>query len=461
MNWRLLTIINAAIALVTVGAVIFVIATRPRTKRSRDESARLIAQGNASSAQRAEQREQHDVELLDDISQARVDDLGAVPANELTRLMGRATPEQLAAMAFKFNDAPTDARTFGGMAVFFQAWTELDPKAALAGAFRLKDVALRKLAATTVVTSISPSSAPDLITFLAEHPDKDLADECKNDLLEPLVESWSLLDPESASKFVDGLGDMSGSINYRSRTTIAYNWGTLDPTSALKWIATHKDDESIGSVQLYDQAITGWYRKDKTGVIAYLSQHLDEPGADDAAASVVAAMFSKDSKDATAWIDSLPVGRPRESAEYRVAAMWSSKDPSSAAQWLATLPATEQADLVSVIARNWVSTNWSDASRWLATLTGDVRDQAVAVAVNRENSTPVESLSLALWIKSDQMRNDAVATVIRDWGRHRRPGCRNVGQREFVIARRTTELLSDIAEAQNQNAETERIIITH
>ncbi len=129
MNWRLLTAINAAIALVTVTAVIFDLT------RSRGERSHATVRSNPTNEQKqATDREaKARIEALDDLSKARVDDLGAVPAAELTHLMDRATPEQLAALASKFNEAPTDARTLGGMGVFFQAWTELDPHAALIG----------------------------------------------------------------------------------------------------------------------------------------------------------------------------------------------------------------------------------------------------------------------------------------------------------------------------------------
>ena len=173
MNWRLLTAINAAIALITVSAVIFSV-TRSRTEPSRTERRQNASQSDSANNQFQERIDKIHIESVDDLSNARVDDLGAVPAAELTQLMNRATPEQLAAMAFKFNDAPIDTRTLGGMGVFFQAWTELDPKSALSGAFRLSDITMRKLAARTVVGSVSPSAAPELIAQIREHPDKDL-----------------------------------------------------------------------------------------------------------------------------------------------------------------------------------------------------------------------------------------------------------------------------------------------
>src|SRR5437588_3659254 len=205
MNWRLLTTINAIIALVTVGAVLFDL-TRPRNKQSSSKRQETF-QTNAANNQLEEPADTNRIKTVDDLANARVDDLGAVPAVELTDLMRGATPEQLAALALKFNDAPTDARTLGGMGVFFQAWTQLDPKAALTGAFQLQDVTMRKLAATTVVYATSPSAAAGLIAMLTEHPDKDLLSECKSTFLDPLIGSWSSLDPEAASKFMDDLGN--------------------------------------------------------------------------------------------------------------------------------------------------------------------------------------------------------------------------------------------------------------
>ena len=458
MNWRLLTAINATIALITVLAVVFDVTTRSHGARTG-----TTVQSGAEQKQAGEREAKARIEALDDLSQARVDDLGAVPANELTQLMGRATPEQLAAMAFKFNDAPMDARTLGGLGVFFQAWSELDPKAALLGAFQLKDVTLRKLAATTVVNSVSPSAAPELIAHLTEHPDKDLQAECKNEFLDTLVSSWSYLDPESASKFVDGLGDTNTSLNYNTREKIGYAWGTLDPKAALDWVAKLGDSESGDRGSLYNQVIRGWCLNNIAAAKDYVAEHLDDPGANYAAASIAAAMFGNDTEGATTWVNSLPPGDARDNAEQRVASMWAQKDPSSAAHWLSTLPEGEQTNIVGIIANNWVNTNWTDASHWLATLTGDVRDQAVAAAVNRDNSTPVESLSLALWIKSDQMRNEAIESVIRIWAATDAQAAETWVKGSPLASDQQDRLRSVILESQQQATEatSERVIITH
>lgn len=415
MNWRLFTTINAIIAVITVSAVIFDL-TRPRTDRVRNERSQNTFQPNSPSNRPAERTAIKRIDSADDLTTARVDDLGAVPAVELTEIMRRATPEQLAAMALKFNDAPIDARTFGGMAVFFQAWTELDPKQALIGAFRINDVAMRELAARTVVNSVSPSAASGLITFLTEHPDKDLVNESKNEFLQTLVTSWSQLDPEAASRFVDDLGDTKNSLTYGARGSIAYNWATLDPSAAIEWIGKQKGKEFIYTANLYDSVIRGWCRNDIDAASAYVAQHLDESGAGQTASSVVTALFDHNNIDqARDWLGHMPAGDPRNEAESTMASLWSAKDPSSAANWLATLPANEQPNLARTIASDWVETNWTQASRWISTLTGDVRDEALAAAVNREGATEVESLTLALSIVNEETRRNSMEGVIRGW----------------------------------------------
>jgi hypothetical protein len=459
MNWRLLTTINAIIALITVGAVLFD-RTRPRTKQSSNERQETF-RSNAVNNQTEKPAETNRIESVDDLANARVDDLGAVPAVELTELMRRATPEQLAALALKFNEAPTDARTFGGMGVFFQAWAQLDPSAALIGAFRINDVAMRKLAAGTVVGSVSPSAAPQLIAFLTNHPDKDLTNESKNEFLGTLVSSWSLLDPEAASRFIDDLGDTNKSLAYRVRKDIAYNWATLDPSAALEWVTRQKGKNFLDTTYLYDDVIRGWCRKDISTASAYVTQHLDNPAAGQLASSVVAAMFEHSVDEATNWISHLPAGDARNEAEGTIASSWAAKDPSSAAKWLATLGVDEQTNVVRTIASNWVDTDWPAASRWLATLTGDVRDEALAAAAYRERVTQADSLSLALSIGKEEMRNNVLESIIRNWAATDPNAASTWVNAGPVSNEQRDHLRSVISEMQQQSAEVERVIIVH
>src|SRR5207248_7531890 len=71
-----------------------------------------------------------------DVSDLRVDKFESVPPSEFYELLLRATPEQMAALGMQFNEQPTNVHTANGVGMFFQAWGELDAKAALQGAFR-------------------------------------------------------------------------------------------------------------------------------------------------------------------------------------------------------------------------------------------------------------------------------------------------------------------------------------
>ncbi len=452
MNWRLLTAINAAIALVTVSAVIFGIS---RTRSQRPGNVRrqnvAAAQPNLETAKFDDKAARSRVEALTDLSNARVDDLGAVAAAELTHLMDRATPEQLAALALKFNDAPTDARTFGGMAIFFQAWTQLDPKSALSGAFQLNDVTMRKLAATAVVNSTSPSAAPELIARLTQNPDKDLSFECKNEFLDPLIAHWSTVDPEAASKFMDQLGDTKSSLNTTARENIAYNWGTLDPAAALEWARKQTDKDYLDSGRLYDQAIQGWCLANLPEAAAYVGQHLDDDAAPAAASSVAAAMFSHDPQQATEWMRNMPEGRPKSAAESTIVQTWAEKDPSASAKWLATLTEDEQKDLVGTIVRIWGQHDWSETSRWMSSLTGDVRDYAISNAMNRPDTTEDDSLRLALTIQNETLRRNRIEETIHTWS-YNDPDAAEAWVRTSALPlEQQSELLSTISEVRKAN----------
>jgi hypothetical protein len=459
MNWRLLTVINAAIALITLSSVIYVV-SRPRVERTRAAAVRSVPTNEQKQA--ADREAKARVEALDDLSQARVDDLGAVPAAELTHLMDRATPDQLAALALKFNEAPTDARTLGGMGMFFQAWAQLDPKASLTGALQLQDVTMKKLAVTTVVNSVSPSAASELIAQLTEHPDKDLLSESKNEFLNALVTSWSSLDPEAASKFVDDLGDTKTSLNQTARNNIAYNWGTLDPNAALEWVRK-QDTDYFDVSYLYNQVIKGWSFKDIATASAYVAQHLDDPAADRAAATVAEAMFARNPDNATAWITQMPQGSPRSEAELTIANTWSEKDPVSASHWMATLPTDDQNDIVGRIATHWANNDWPEASRWIETLNGEVRDRALSAAMNRDNATENDSLTLALSIRNDELRHDRIEGVIRNWSYSDAQAAEAWVNNSSLSPEERDHLRSVISETQQQATEatSERVIIEH
>src|SRR5206468_12430100 len=134
-------------------------------------------------------------------------------------------------LAMKFNELPPNVRTAGGIGMFFQAWAELDGKAALLGAFKLKDLELKRMAVDAVVHSVSPGIASELAAYLNENPHKDLAD-VQSRFMDALLERWSGTDPPAAAKFLDRLNDPNSDL-VGTAAKVAFAWGNVDPVGAL------------------------------------------------------------------------------------------------------------------------------------------------------------------------------------------------------------------------------------
>lgn len=400
--------INAAIAFVTVMTVLFDISQ----VRHREIFVKPAA---SESPQTNQGRTLHPHPSLGDIARVRVDDLGSVPPSELYEVLLRATPEEIAALALKFNGLPNDGPTNAAIGVFFQAWAELDGKSALAAAFLINDVSLKRMAAGTVILSVSPSTAPELAAILKDHPDKDLMAECKGTFLDTLLERWSCVDAPAAAKFFENLGDTQ--LGYSTAGKIAHAWATVDPYAALGWAEKQKETSNGEREPLFNDVILGWCSKDVTAAAAYVFEHMNRPWAIQAATSVALAMFNQDPGAATSWLRDLAPGEAKMQAEASLVSEWADKDPLAAAHWMEKLSRDDQKAAIAPLMGTWVARDWNAASKWLATLSGDLRDNAIAAAVGTYQTTvlPSETLSWALSINNKETRTDAVQNVLRQW----------------------------------------------
>jgi hypothetical protein len=458
MNWRTITVVNAAIAFVTVSAVI-VDLTRSRGGHANAQAESAALRGETAGRSIQNSTPAH-IEHIDDLADVRVDNLASVAASELVQLMEGAKPAEIAALARKFNDLPIDAHSLGGLGTFFEAWTQFDPKAALLSAFALNDVTMRKLAARVVVNSASPIAAPDLANYVLMHPDKDLMTECKEEFMDALIgNAWSYLDPEAASQFLDNLPNLHSDLSY-TRTKIAYAWGTLDPDAALEWTHKQAGNESVDADSLYREVIKGWCDKNVGAAAAYVEQHLSDSAAALATSAVAIALVERDVESATNWVMRLPSGETRNSAERVIAFRWAEKDPSAAARWASTLSAADQTVIAGRIVDQWMNVNWSEASAWIETLSGDAHDQALNAAVSREAATPQDSLALAVRIGNDELRRETLSSVISQWAAADASSAESWVKSGNLTPEERESLLKTIESYKNASSEGERVIIT-
>ncbi len=408
-SWQAATLLNIAILLATI-TVALVGRFSPTFGRSQ---ARPLKETEAAGS-RFHPVQRHGEHIPFNIADARLDDFGTIAPAEFYEVLLRASPEELAGLALRFNDLPNNTRTMAGLGMFFQAWAELDGKTALAGAYRIRDVRLRRIAANTVLLSASPSVAPDLAAFLVAYPDKNFTVEVRNDLLDAVISRWADMDPEGAAKFLENMPDADIAIRQSAGSNIAFSWGTLDPNAALQWLERQSDNTEI----LFNSVVNGWSKSDSAAAGAYVIQHLDRPGAFEAASSVLLTMVNEDPNSAAKWLRQLPAGDVSANAQQILASTWAEKDPLAAAQWAEGLDKEDRARAAGTIANIWKNHDWAETQQWLGTISGDFRDAAIAGALTNDYQSrvsPSEALPLALSMMDRQNRNTVVQRVIERW----------------------------------------------
>jgi hypothetical protein len=408
MGWPMFTVLNVAISLVTVITISWFEFSRPApplvaTTRVEQRENTAAPNGLFSSSE----------SLSNDLTKIRVESFASVAPAEFYEILLRATPEQIAALAMQFNQLPINSRTGGALGMFFQAWAELDGKAALAGACQIRDAQLKRSAINTVIHSMSAMIAPDAATFLRNYHDPTLPSDFRNECMDAAISRWADLDPAGAAMFFEQSDLSNNPLAANTRNNIAWAWGTIDPEAALAWIQSQSNSEY--SENLFDSVLTGWSRNDAAAAMAYVAGHLDRPGATDALASVVIEVFNRDPITAANWLRQLPNGDALFNAEQRLASAWASKDPAAAAQWVQQLPLDDQTAALLTVARLWAVQDWDGTRTWLNSLSGDARDVAVSGAVTYTSVPPTETLPIAMSIVNREARIHTVQDIVASW----------------------------------------------
>jgi hypothetical protein len=410
VTWQVATLLNLAILLTTV-TVFFFNRSFVSAGKSHRQSPNAYHSGDLRSVPTIRPGE----DLPFEIAETRVDDFGTIAPAEFYEVLLRATPDELASLALRFNQLPNNSRTMAAIGMFFQAWAELDAKSALAGAFQMRDVSARRMAANTVVHSASPSVSPDLAAFVVGYSGKDFTDDNRYDLLDSIISRWADLDPAAAANFLEALPAATAEMRYNTGSNIAFSWGTLDPNAALQWVDRQTNNPEV----LFNSVVNGWSKSDSAAAGAYVVQHIDQPGAFEAASSVALTMLNEDPNKAAKWLKQLPAGEVRTNAERAFAYTWADRDPLAAAQWAEGLEMEDRAMAAGTIANIWKNRDWEEARQWLGTISGDFRDAAIAGALNdvyQGRISPAEALPLALSMMDRQNRNNVVQHVIERWG---------------------------------------------
>ncbi|MEP7016042.1 MAG: hypothetical protein ABI925_11430 [Verrucomicrobiota bacterium] len=415
MKWRLFTAINAGIALITLALV--AVDLRANKKRRAQSPMTESERDRAGDPRRASLRDYEG----DDITRMRVDQIGSAPPSELYQVLLRATPEQRAALAQKFDDLHYNAPTHSATCIFFQAWAELDGRSALQSALEIRDPKIKFAAINTVVNSISPYDSPELAEHLLAKPDEVLG-RAHGVFLSALIARWAETDAPTAAKFLEGLkSDVKGAL-VSAGQEVAFSWATVDPTAAIAWVNQQQGLHVEGADTFLTAAVKGWFEADLEAASAYIASHADQPGVSASIADVTVLLVVESPDKAAKWVPTISSPEAREKATRKLAVLWADRDPQSAVRWFDHLSQEDQSVAVGGLAATWAELDFAQASKWIGGLKGDFRDHAIQVVIaNVKDASPSATLDLAKSIESSEQRIDVIEGIIVQWA-HKDPG---------------------------------------
>lgn len=411
MNWRLITSINAAIALITLTLVVVDL----RAHLDKRSAQSLITESeNARSAETIASRHRH--RELDDITQMRVDQIGSVSPSELYQILEHATPEQITILARKFDDLSYNAPTHAAAGIFFQAWAELDSRNALKSAVHLKQPRFKFAATDTIVHSVSPWDCPDLVKYFKENADQEMSPGWRDSFLSALIGRWAEIDAPAAAKVLDNFPVEARRLMGSAAKQIAFNWATLDPSSAVAWATQQQQLRVEGADTFLTSAVEGWCEGDIDAGSEYIASHSDQPNVSNGLAVAMMLLFDQSPDKAASWVGSISSPEAKAEATRQLAVRWADKDPLAAARWFSDLADTDQSMSVGGLAATWAELDFKGVSKWIGGLQGDIRDMAIQAAIgNARNASPAESLGLASSMESGEQRTGVIESIVVRW----------------------------------------------
>jgi hypothetical protein len=184
------------------------------------------------------------------------------------------------------------------------------------------------------------------------------------------------------------------------------SWSASDPVAAIDWLAEHPL-----KIKSWENPLFAEFSRQAPERFVQWVDTLPEGDQRNSAQFAMADMLALQGRTNEA-LDALPAKIPNENMARAAAAKLASADPLAVGQWVATLPAGSTQSMAALgLVETWVQRSPQDAARWIETLPpGGARDagsEALATAL-----APNEPDSAALWlgqIQNAQARYDAVA----------------------------------------------------
>jgi hypothetical protein len=349
-----------------------------------------------------------------DFSHVRIDHLGELPFLQGYEFIKSASPEALKQWATDLENLPVGPHQRAAIKDFFRVLAQVDTRSAVDRALDLSTRDARAIATKAIQAAAPPEGFPAVAQLLANKRSE------KGDPVD-FTETWSSVDPISASKFVER--DLDEADRTEGAMLVAENWAVHDPAAAKAWL--NQLDPKYTKKSAYAGLVSGWIYSDEEGAIHYVIANAAEKRMSEAV-TLVAKMLFTDSKDrARDFVNALPDDKARDKAVDEIAANASGRvlfqEPGDslpadeAARWIITLSPDLQERHLGPVVAYWQGEHPEAVQAWLSTLPPETHDRAAAkgcLAWSWNRESVQGNLEMGFAIKDRQLREETLREFI-------------------------------------------------
>ncbi len=298
------------------------------------------------------------------------------------------------------------------LASLFDAWSSLDPAAALAGLDKIQNVNERAQFEITAFKNMASRDPQGALKILQSLP----GGQQTHENYAAIFTTWAAADPAGAAMGVMALPPS------RNRDFAIENvlegWAQVDPRGALAWAGQLPGGVRAGALST---ALGNLAVQDPKAAIDYFNS-LTSPTDRNALAGVLASSWGKiDPVAAATWVDENVTGQSHDTAMLGLIGQLSETSPLQAASMLDRLPDRLQAQAITQIATNWAAQDIKGAMDWVQTQPGanppnaQIKQLQVNMINNLTNVDPSKAAAYVLTIQDNPMFGRLVEQVAANW----------------------------------------------
>lgn len=314
-----------------------------------------------------------------EIEDLNLDEIATVPFVDLYEQLRVASPEVRRVLGDKIEAMPHSPARESARFTFYKLLVQIDPAAAANAVESLKD----DTETLRVVIGAAPQSAmEELAKMLLSLPGETWNNHFRGDYLSLILEKWSRVDPEAASRFIENYAD----VNFSGYVAdIMENWAALDPIAAKAWL--DRVDQSRLGPDPSNSFLSGWFQSAPRGAIQFAIAHASDDRFTDAASNLASRVFLRSTDEARDFVDAMPTERAKKDALSSIASVVGSfgsisddeiRPPNIVPNWLLQFPPDLWGEAMSGVTREWREKDAQALFAWMMHLTPQAREQTVA-----------------------------------------------------------------------------------